>query len=182
MLADPVGRVYAEALFGIARDRMVVDDVGAELSDFRRLALDHPEIGSFLSTPVVEPSDKVAALREALEGRVSPLVADFLCLVVEKRRFGAFAAIVDAYRGLADAHAGRLRASLRTAAPVAPALEDEIAAVLGRGSGGLVVLDTEVDPALLGGAVVTVDDRVYDGSLRTRLRRFRQQLIRSERP
>lgn len=176
MLADPVGRVYAEALFDLAKERNVVDDVGAELDEFGKLAAAHPEIGEFLATPVVEPGAKVEALRKALEGRVSPLLADFLCLVVEKRRFDAFSGIADAYRGMADAHAGRMRASLRTAAPVAAALRDEIAAVLSKGTGKRVTLDAAVDPALLGGAVVTMDDRVYDGSLRSRLLRFRQQL------
>ena len=131
---------------------------------------------------MVEPAAKVEALRKSLEGRVSALLADFLCLVVEKRRFDAFPGIVDAYLGMADVHAGRMRASLRTAAPVAAALREEIAAVLSKGIGRRVALDATVDPALLGGAVVTVDDRVYDGSLRSRLLRFRQQLIRSERP
>lgn len=181
-LADPVGRVYAEALFGLAKAQGVVDDVSAELAEFRKLALGHPEIDEFLETPIVDPEAKVKVLRKAIEGRVSDLVMDFLCLVVEKRRFGAFPGIVDAYQGMADEHAGRMRATLRTAAPASPALKDEIAAVLSKGRGDRVLLDAEVDPTLLGGAVVTVDDRVYDGSLRSRLLRFRQQLIRSERP
>jgi F-type H+-transporting ATPase subunit delta len=181
-LADPLGRVYAEALFGIAEERGLVDDVGAELDEFQALARRQPEIGDFLATPVVEPDVKVAALRKAIEGRLSPLVCDFLCLVVQKRRFGAFTRIVDAYRGLADGHAGRVRATLRTAAPVAPSLRDEIVEVLTRRVGRRIAMDAEVDPALLGGAVVLVDDRIYDGSLRSRLKRFRKQLIRSERP
>lgn len=182
MLADPLGRVYAEALFSLAKDRNVVDEVGGEIGEFLELARRHPEIAAFLATPVVDPSVKVATLRKAVEGRVSALVADFVSLVVEKRRFGAFPRIVEAYRALADQHAGRMRASVHAAAPLPPALRDEIASVLSRGLGCRVELDEEVDKSLVGGAVVTVDDRIYDGSLRSRLMRFRQQLIRSERP
>ncbi len=179
-LADPLGRVYAEALFSIARDREVVDEVGAEIAALLELSRAHPEIGAFLETPVVEPAAKVKALSAALEGRVSKLVADFACLIVEKRRFGAFAQVVDAYGSMADEHAGRMRASVKSAAPLAAALREEIASLLGSRLGRRVELDAEVDGALVGGAVVTVDDRVYDGSLRTRLARFRTQLIRSE--
>jgi len=181
-LADPLGRVYAEALFSIASDRGVVDDVAEELAGFLELAREHPEIGAFLGSPVIEPSAKVGALRKSLEGRISTLVADFVCLLVEKRRFAAFARIVDAYRSMADAHAGRVRASVQTAAPLAPAQRDAIAALLSGALSARVELATRVDASLLGGAVVTVDDRTYDGSLRTRLRRFRKQLIRSGRP
>jgi F-type H+-transporting ATPase subunit delta len=63
-----------------------------------------------------------------------------------------------------------------------PAVREEIAALLTRAMGRRVELDTQIDAGLVGGAVVTVDDRVYDGSLRTRLSRFRTQLIRSEGP
>lgn len=181
-LADPLGRVYAEAMFSLAVDRNVVDDVAAELADFLRIAQENPAIGNFLTTPVVEPAAKVQALRRALEGRVSPVVADFVCLIVEKRRFAAFGRVVDAYRALADERAGRMRASVRTATALSPVLRDEIAAVLAGALGARIELEAEVDPSLLGGAVVTVDDRTYDGSLRTRLRRFRKQLTRSGRP
>lgn len=181
-LADPLGRVYAEAMFSLASDRGVVDDVAAELTDFRKLSEEDPRIGEFLTTPVVEPAVKVTALRAAIEGRVSPVVADFLCLLVEKRRFAAFGRIVDAYVAMADEKAGRMRASVRTAAPLSPALREQIAAVLSDALKSRVELETEVDPSLLGGAVVTVDDRTYDGSLRSRLRRFRKQLTRSGRP
>ncbi len=181
-LADPLGRVYAEAMFSLAVDRGVVDDVAAELADLLRLARENPVVSQFLTTPVVEPSAKVKALRQALDGRVSPVVADFVCLIVEKRRFAAFERIVDAYRALADERAGRMRASVRTATPLPPALRDEIASVLAGALDSRIELEAEVDPSLLGGAVVTVDDRTYDGSLRTRLRRFRKQLTRSGRP
>ena len=181
-LADPLGRVYAEALFSIARDRGVVDEVGREIDGLVEMSRTHPEIGEFLATPVVEASVKVAALRTALEGRASEVVVDFACLVVEKRRFAAFGRIAEAYRTMADEHAGRMRASVRSAAALEPAVREEIAALLTRATGRRVELDAEIDAGLVGGAVVTVDDRVYDGSLRTRLSRFRTQLIRSEGP
>jgi F-type H+-transporting ATPase subunit delta len=179
-LADPLGRVYAEALFSIARDRSQVEEVGGEIADLVELSRAHPEIGEFLATPVVESAAKVSVLGTAFEGRVSPLVADFVCLVVEKHRFGAFAQVVDAYRTMADEHAGRMRASVRSATALPAAVREEIASLLSREWGRRVELDAETDATLVGGAVVTVDDRVYDGSLRTRLSRFRTQLIRSE--
>jgi F-type H+-transporting ATPase subunit delta len=169
-------------MFSLAVDRDVVDEVGRELEDFLALSRENPAVVDFLETPVVEPSAKVAALRKALEGRASTVLMDFLCLVVEKRRFAAFPRIVEAYRALADEQAGRVRAAVRTATPLTPAQRDEITAVLAGALKAEVELEAEVDPALLGGAVVTVDDRTYDGSLRSRLRRFRTQLIRSERP
>jgi F-type H+-transporting ATPase subunit delta len=178
MLVDPVARPYAESLFGIARKRSVVDEVGSELGELRDLVGRAPDIAAFLATPVIEPAAKVRHLKDALAGRVSDVVADTLCLIVQKGRFEAFGDIVEAYLAMADEHAGRVRVSLTTAVPVSAALQADLTTALRQGLDRTVELEAGVDPAVLGGAVVTIGDKVYDGSIRSRLSRFRQQISR----
>jgi len=178
MLVDPVARPYAEALFGIARKRSVVDEVGSELAELRDLVDRERDIATFLASPVIEPAVKVRHLKDALAGRASDLVADTLCLVVQKGRFEAFGDIVEAYLAMADEHAGRVRVSLTTAVQVPASLQEDLAAALREGLGRSVELEAGIDPAVLGGAVVAIGDKVYDGSIRSRLSRFRQQISR----
>ena len=54
-----------------------------------------------------------------------------------------------------------------------------LGSVLREGLQREIAIETETEPALLGGAVVAIGDRVYDGSVRTRLHRFRRTLMRS---
>jgi F-type H+-transporting ATPase subunit delta len=178
MLLDPVARPYSEALFGLARDRGVVDEVGTQLAEFRDAVRQDELVEAFFSSPVIEPEEKIERLREALGGRAQDMVVDFLCLVTEKGRFGALEDIVDGYLALADEHAGRVRVSLRTAVAIQEGLRREMAEALRAGLQRTVELEAEIDPAMLGGAVVTIGDKVYDGSLRSRLSRFRQQIAR----
>jgi F-type H+-transporting ATPase subunit delta len=179
MLASPLARVYSEALFGIAKERGVVDEIGQELQAFLELVSASPDVERFLDTPVLEPSVKVTHLRTALEGRASDVVTDFLCLVVEKRRAGALRSIVEAYHDQADELAGRARVSVRTAAPLPDGLRRELEEVLRSSLDKEIVLEPEVEPALLGGAVVGIGDRLYDGSVRNRISQFRKQIMRS---
>jgi len=179
MLTHPVARVYAEALFGLARDRSVAEDVARELEEFRALVQGDARIEQFLVTPAIEPSEKVAHLKAALSGRVSDLVTDFLCLLVEKRRFTAFGLIVDAVRALADEHAGRVRVSVLSAAPLSDPLRQELASALKDMLDRRIEIEAETEPQLMGGAVVRIGDKVWDGSLRARLNGFRKQLVRS---
>lgn len=179
MLASPVARVYAEALFGIARESGRVDDLGQELRGFLTLVQENGDIEEFLASPVLDPSVKVRHLRKALERNASDIVADFLCLLIDKRRTQALASIVGAYGRMADRHANRARVSVRTATPLAGALRAEIETVLKAALAKEVVVEPEVEPAILGGAVVAIGDRVYDGSIRNRLNAFRKQILRS---
>jgi F-type H+-transporting ATPase subunit delta len=179
MLASPVARVYAEALFGIARDRGEVEALGAELREFTELVHAAPDLERFLATPVLEPAVKVAHLRKALEGRASAVMTDFLSLLVAKRRAGQLRWIADAYRAMADEHAARARISVRTARPLSEELRGELERMLRGLLSKEIVIDSEVEPALLGGAVVGIGDKVYDGSIRNRLGQFRKQIMRS---
>jgi len=179
MLANPVGRVYAEALFGLAKEQGRVDGYDEELRGFLAIVKGDRAIAAFLESPVLEPEDKIRILRKALGGAASDTVVDFLCLLVEKRRIDALSVIVEAYGALADEHAHRTRVGVRTATTLAGDLQTEIAAMLREALSREIAIEAETEPALLGGAVVAIGDRVYDGSVRTRLHRFRRNLTRS---
>lgn len=70
---------------------------------------------------------------------------------------------------------GVVRATLISAVP-APELENKLREALGRAIGDRMLFTTKVDPDLIGGFVLEVDDKVLDASARTRLERIRRQL------
>ena len=109
MSSHPVARVYTEALFEIAKSQSVVEETGRELEDVQTMFEDDPQTVLFFSSPLLEPKTKLEILRRSLQGSVSDLVIDFLSLLLEKDRFAALPSIVQSYREMADAHAGRVR-------------------------------------------------------------------------
>jgi F-type H+-transporting ATPase subunit delta len=181
MLANPVGRVYAEALFGIAKDRARVDEIGEEMRGFLELFRRDHDIRAFLETPVLEPREKVRVLKKTLERAVSDTMIDFLCLLVDKRRIDALPVIEQAYRQLADEHANRTPVEVQTPMPLPADLRAEIETMLRSKLRREIAIAAETEPKLLGGAVVAIGDRVYDGSVRARIQRFRRSLKRSSR-
>ena len=78
-----------------------------------------------------------------------------------------------------DAPAGRVRVSVRSATELAASQRDELVATLQSKLDRSIEIEAETDPELMGGAVVRIGDKVWDGSLKTRLNRFRKQLVRS---
>jgi F-type H+-transporting ATPase subunit delta len=98
---------------------------------------------------------------------------------VEKHRFAAFGRIVEAFRTLADEHAGRIRVAVRSAVDLSDAIRRDLVSVLEDRLKCSIEIEAETDPHLMGGAVVRIGDRVWDGSLRARLNGFRRQLVRS---
>jgi F-type H+-transporting ATPase subunit delta len=130
----------------------------------------------FLSSNV-PASVKRAALDRVVEGRLHPLVANFLRLLLRRGRIALLPDIGTAFRTLIDARLGRVPVTLTTAVPV-----DEVSLRtwtdrIRQAVGGEPVVRHEVRPEILAGAILRVGDEVADGSARRRLAELRSQII-----
>lgn len=174
-----VARRYARALHWLANEAQRADAVADELAKFELLLTTEPELREALLRPWVKATTKRAIVLE-VAGRlgVSPLTRNFLALVAQRRRLNVLGEIIAAYRATLDEAAGRIRARVRSAAPLADAERAILRERLGRRLGKTVLLDTEVDPALLGGFVAEVGSRVLDVSVAGQLGALRERIIK----
>ena len=174
-----VARRYAKALRALAAAESRLEPVADELATFERLLAGEPTLRKALSQPWIKGATKRAIVTTVAERLgLSPLARNFLALVAQRRRLDLLPDILAAYRGLVDEAAGRVRASVRSAAPLTEAQRGAIRERLGRRLGRTVVLETEVDPALLGGFVAEVGSRLLDASLTGQLHALRERLTR----
>lgn len=179
MHANPVTRVYAEALFIAAKGRNVVEDTLESLQGLAAMMNAHPEFQQFLGAPMIDAARKKAAVIKALQGNVEVLIVDFLCLLIDKARQESLEGIVQEFRVLADAYAGRVRVLARSSHGLT---EEQSAALLESLRKTLrsdCTLEAKVEPDLIGGLVLRIGDKLYDGSVRRQLQRVGDQLMRS---
>ena len=179
MQGQTVARPYAEALLGLARQGNRIADFGAQLDALVRLLHGEAQTRNFLESPALAAGDKKRALEAALNGQVDDLLVNFVCLLVDHGRVEVLPAIGEAYRALADEALRRVRVRAVTAVPLPDDLRDRLVAQVGEKLKRECVLETEVQPDLLGGLVLTIGDKVYDGSVRSQLRRLRKEMMRS---
>lgn len=176
--AGRLARTYAEALLDAAEKQNVADAVGEQ---FRSLADDvFPNaagLDAFLASPAVNRKRKDAAIAQLFDGRATPLFLDFLRLLNQKDRLGLLKLIGIAYRTIRDAQANRITVLVEAAAPLAAdqtaALETTLAGLTGK----TPVLVVRQNPDLIGGLVVRVGDKVYDTSVRSKLRAVKNKLL-----
>ena len=174
-----VARRYAKALRGLVTDGRQLEALAEELTRFERLLAGEAALQAVLLRPWVKAATKrsvVLAVAERLE--LSPLARNFLALIAQRRRLDILAEILAAYRALVDEAAGRVRARVRSAAPLGDATRAALRERLGRKLGKTVFLDTEVDPTLLGGFVAEVGSQVLDASLAGQLTALRERIRR----
>jgi F-type H+-transporting ATPase subunit delta len=179
MQTHPVARVYAEALLELAQKQGRTDEFGAQLSQLLGLLQATPGVRVFLESPSVGIEDKKRVLETALRGRIDDLLVNFVGLLIDKGRLPELPGIAAAYRDQADEAMGRSRVRAQTAVPLPADLRQRLEAILRQKLQRECVLEVEVQPQLLGGLVLTIGDKVYDGSVSGQLRRLRQAMMRS---
>lgn len=179
MHTNAVARVYAEALLEVAQKHERIDEIGQQLADIDALLRARTDVKSFVDSPAVDVGEKKHVLDAALRGRADDFVVNFLGLLLDKGRMNELQTIVDTYRVLADAAIGRSRVRASTAVPLPDDLKQRLLGVLRQNLRHECVLETEVQPRLLGGMVLTIGDKVYDGSVSGHLRRLQHVMMRS---
>jgi F-type H+-transporting ATPase subunit delta len=104
-------------------------------------------------------------------GRES-LVGRFIRLVAERDRIDELPTIAEWFAKLEDRDAGRVRLEIRAPAELSQAEVAGVCQAFRELAGGEVVAQVRTDPGLLGGAVVELEGRVFDGSIKTALERL----------
>ncbi len=170
IMATVAGR-YASALFDLAKDERKLEAVEADMTSLSNMLAQNAELTRMVRSPVISADDQAKAIAAiAAAAGFSDLSTNFVKLLARSRRLFALADIVKLFRQLAARHRGEITADVVSAHPLnetqRAALED---ALKGTAGGRNIRMNTRVDPALLGGLVVTMGSRMIDSSLRTKL-------------
>jgi F-type H+-transporting ATPase subunit delta len=175
-LADAVQVLSRRAVLGIAERSGTLDDVEDQLFRFGRILTAESQLRLALEDPTV-PADRRLALLDRLIGdRVDASTRQLLEQTVRAPRGRGLERAVTELVELAAARRERYVAYVTAPAPLTEQQERRLATALARIYGRQVSLQVTVDPGLIGGLVVRVNDEVIDGSVASRLAAVRQRM------
>jgi F-type H+-transporting ATPase subunit delta len=167
---------YAQAAFELARERGVLDQWAEGLSAIGR-ALQNEEFAALLKHARVTMLQKVRTIREALPD-TDPVLQNLLCVLVARGLVEQFPGVERGYGRLLDQHRGREQVQVSSAVPLEEPerrrVSDFVAGLINKE----VVMESRIDPSILGGLVIRVGDRLIDGSTRNRLEELGRRLQR----
>lgn len=177
-----LARPYAKALFAIAREGNALAAWSEALSCAAAVVGDGAA-RAYLAQPALKSADRAAFLQAILADTPAKGVfgsdagRNLLAILSENGRLPALPEIAAQFDKLKSLAENKVRVQLVSATEVDAAQVDKIAQALQRRLGRTVEVEVEIDPTLVGGAVVRADDRVIDGSVRSRLQRLAGALI-----
>jgi F-type H+-transporting ATPase subunit delta len=179
VIGTVVARRYAKALLETVAERNGnLDAIHGELKELATLIEESRDLRRLLYSPSVRMEIKMGIIEDILQrAGLSEVTQTFVKLLVERGRVRYLQAIADTFEELANERLGRVKVSVTTASPLEEDEIERLSSELSRTTGKKVIVETKVDPSLIGGMVVRVGDRVLDGSLKHQLDALRESLV-----
>ena len=165
-----ISKEYAGALFSLAKEQNKLDEVNAALKDLNEIFCENKEYFNVLSSPASPKSERIAMLNSAIGETQPELVRSFISVLVANGHINDFFECVQDFSFLYEEEKNLVTVFVRTAAPLESNDIERLKEKFTEISGKNVSLQIETDASLIGGIVAEIDGKVYDGSLKQKLK------------
>ena len=165
-----LARRYAKAIFMAGKEEGKLEEYNETLQGLGDLYSSQPEVADALVNPLYPLDTRQQVMSRMVESMaVEKVMANFLNLLVEKKRAAILPEISEEFKAMVDAEKNVSHGTVVSAVELDEALQGKIRETLEKLTGKKVELTTSIDPSIIGGIVAQVGDLVLDGSIRTQL-------------
>ncbi|WP_202079631.1 F0F1 ATP synthase subunit delta [Caldalkalibacillus salinus] len=175
-----VGKRYAKALFEVAKEQDQLSVIEKELHQIDEVLADHPQFFKFLEHPQIEKEQKKEVFSAVFQGQVSKTMLQFMHLLIDRDREEALSEVQEYYVKLANKERGIEDAVVTTTKPLSDEEKQNLTAHFNHIVGREIRVHNVLDASIVGGIVVKIGDRLYDGSVTGKLNRFKRRLVTSK--
>jgi F-type H+-transporting ATPase subunit delta len=176
MLKGAIARRYAGAIFDIGMKQHTLDRTLEDVQEIAKL-FSIRKLAYLLREPNIPAERKEAAIRQGLGSKVLPTSLNLALLVVQRGLIDLMPNIARELHQLVLDYKNEATAQVTTATQLDESTQRQVQHALERMTGKKIMLDTRVQPEILGGVVARVGDQVIDGSVERRLKLLQQQLL-----
>jgi ATP synthase F1 delta subunit len=167
------------ALFNAAKPTGRLENIYTDLDSIRKLATSDASFKLFLETPGIKGDQKQNVIEDICKAtKADDLTKNFLSLLIENKRIGDLAKVVDTFEEYYRKDLGQVLCTVTSAADLTNAQRKLVEeAISARMQGKQLVVSYDVQSSILGGLVVKVEDQVLDYSVSSKLDRIKTQLL-----
>jgi F-type H+-transporting ATPase subunit delta len=151
----------------------------SQFSDFVATWDGSAELREFFMNPAIPAAEKVAFLDKLNQKlKLQKELRNLIAVLIDNNRIAQVSEVAQAWRRLLQEQSGIRQAEIVTARELSENDRDALVAEIGKLAGARVEASFKLDPSILGGTVVRIGSTVYDGSVRGRLDRLKEELVR----
>lgn len=177
MMGRAIADRYAKVFYDLYASREKLELGLAELDAFVFILNQQPQFAEFLNAPQIEAHEKQKLMKKIFGNKFEETFINFISYLIEQKRLSFLSQILKEYGLLVDEHLGVWRVGLKTAIPISEKLETELRQKIEDVYKKKVVIHTEVDPNIIGGAILVIANEMADWSVKGRLKNLKEELL-----
>jgi F-type H+-transporting ATPase subunit delta len=169
---------YSRALFESALEKKIIDKVNQDMIFISEICKS-PETKEFLLSPIIVPSKKTAIFHKMLQGNVEKITLSVIDLMVKNGRESYLPAVTRDFIHETLKYKGITESVLTTAVKVDAKVKKQMTELISKVYSTKVELEEKIDPEIIGGFILRIDDNYIDASIRNKLRKIKKELLGS---
>jgi len=173
-----LGQIYAQALDGLVADSTQAKLIASELHQLEELLKSIPGAMALLTARTITKENHQKLVDRIFHDRTSELISSLLGIMARHGRMSILPAVRQSFDILLARRDKQVKATVITATQLDQAMQEEIRSVLSESLDANVVLETALDPKMLGGMVIQVGDKVFDSAVSTRLEGLLKNMLK----
>ncbi|NVJ86739.1 MAG: ATP synthase F1 subunit delta [Algoriphagus sp.] len=171
---------YAKSILELALEKGNLEEVHADFQRLSALEKSNRELGLMLKNPVVTSDKKLKVLQALFAGTAQKMTLSFFEIISRKNRESILVDVASEFENQYNKHKSIQVAQLTTTFPIDAKLREEFVSIVKEISGlKTVILEESINPNLIGGFVLKVNDRQLDESLSSKLRILKTEFLQN---
>jgi F-type H+-transporting ATPase subunit delta len=166
---------YAKSLIDLAQEQNVLEPVHRDIELFIQVCKENPVLRAVLQNPIIGPDKKEAILEELFTDRFHPMILSYFKIVVNKGRSEILYATAKEFINEYNIRKNIVKATVSSATPLSEENKKQLERMVRDFTKGDVILETKVDPDLIGGYILKIGDRQFDASISNSLRKLKKE-------
>jgi len=174
MINEELALRYAEALYKIISEK---SELNQELIQAVALMDKTPNLRNLLLAPQISREDKMSMIRKFFKEPIDLHLENFLLFLLQKGRIQYLPAIAKAYKKMVEDGSNIIEAKLITTVPLDTDSKEKLRAQLEKSYGKKIEFEEIIDPQIIGGMTISIDNQMMDSSIKSRLTKLKENLL-----
>ena len=171
---------YAKAFFTLAKEKNMLEQLKTDIQGIFDICNHSTDFIHLLESPVVTTTKKSELITKIFKGQINPLTLNFLLLIIGNKREIHIPGICRNFLDLTRKDQNIKSAVMIAATEINAVTVEKIRNIISKELNATIELACQVEPEIIGGLILRIDDKQYDSSVNTQLRKIKQTLLESE--
>ena len=177
MISNTISRRYANAIFKASSTFDCLEEVSSDLNELSNEMETNREFRYFMLTPRIKKSRKKELITELFKDKFSDVTIHFLFILIDKRRQEYLRKINDYFKVLYDRYHQRMEVTAVSQLELTKEEKSKLKETLEKITGKIISIANKIDPSIIGGLVIKIENRILDNSVKGHLEILRKEMV-----